>query len=411
MQAARLEAHAEQMFDGLDDGDGAEDVPFDELVGMQGPVFHLVENAITVLASNAIFLGVVIFVPFSLGRIVLYYLSWFFSSPSSSMLSTVMPLTESGLSLANNITLKNALNCSEKLSSEGSSDGVLQQVIESVVGSSNVNGTSEAQAALAYQFPKDMLNGAIGGSSRLQMLPPLQLGICSSSLFGHLLCCIFDPFTEIPAGVLLFQICIPFAVEHFRPARHQKPYYADPADNGRLENHDNEVLRRDRLLMHTKIWLCTRTVFAGFCMDDPSVFNAAVAIVPISIGRTMFNAIPRLPFMASNVTIIVIPVLIGLLFELLVLVPMRVMLDQMAPLVDETWRVKFEKSGIFPIFESSLIELGCGIGLPDPFGTVSRSWIEVKAWQIKPSCEVGCVAQWFEKLSETNDCFIGCISD
>ena len=45
---ARLEAHVEQMFDGLDDADGAEDVPFDELVGMQGPVFHLVENAFTV---------------------------------------------------------------------------------------------------------------------------------------------------------------------------------------------------------------------------------------------------------------------------------------------------------------------------------------------------------------------------
>lgn len=50
-QAARLEAHVEQMFDGLDDADGAEDVPFDELVGMQGPVFHLVENAFTVSLS------------------------------------------------------------------------------------------------------------------------------------------------------------------------------------------------------------------------------------------------------------------------------------------------------------------------------------------------------------------------
>lgn len=48
LQAARLEAHVEQMFDGMDDADGAEDVPFDELVGMQGPVFHLVENAFTV---------------------------------------------------------------------------------------------------------------------------------------------------------------------------------------------------------------------------------------------------------------------------------------------------------------------------------------------------------------------------
>ena len=48
MQAARLEAHVDQIFDGGDDADGIEDVPFDELVGMQGPVFHLIENAITV---------------------------------------------------------------------------------------------------------------------------------------------------------------------------------------------------------------------------------------------------------------------------------------------------------------------------------------------------------------------------
>ena len=39
MQAACLEAHVEQMFDCLDDVDGTEDVPFDKLVGMQGPVF------------------------------------------------------------------------------------------------------------------------------------------------------------------------------------------------------------------------------------------------------------------------------------------------------------------------------------------------------------------------------------
>lgn len=30
-------------------------------------------------------------------------------------------------------------------------------------------------------------------------------------------CRVSDPFTEIPADMLLFHICIPFAVEHFRP--------------------------------------------------------------------------------------------------------------------------------------------------------------------------------------------------
>ncbi len=50
-QAARLEAHVEQMFDAVEDADGAEDVPFDELVAMQGPVFRLLENAIMVRGS------------------------------------------------------------------------------------------------------------------------------------------------------------------------------------------------------------------------------------------------------------------------------------------------------------------------------------------------------------------------
>ncbi|KAI3675311.1 hypothetical protein L1987_84900 [Smallanthus sonchifolius] len=110
MQAARLEAHVEQIFDGFDDGDGdgAEDVPFDELDGMQGPIFHLVENAFTVLASNMIFLGVVALVPFHLGRFILYQLSFIISSATGPMFSTVLPITEQALSLAN-ITLKNTL--------------------------------------------------------------------------------------------------------------------------------------------------------------------------------------------------------------------------------------------------------------------------------------------------------------
>ncbi|KAJ0680974.1 hypothetical protein HanPI659440_Chr16g0630541 [Helianthus annuus] len=108
MQAARLEAHVEQMFDGLDDSDGAEDVPFDELVGMQGPVFHLVENAFTVLASNMIFLGVVVLLPFHLGRFIIHQLSYMLSSATSPMFSTVLPITEQALSLVN-ITLKNTL--------------------------------------------------------------------------------------------------------------------------------------------------------------------------------------------------------------------------------------------------------------------------------------------------------------
>ena len=47
-EAAQLEGHLEQIFDVANEADMGEDVPFDELIGMEGPIYHLVENAITV---------------------------------------------------------------------------------------------------------------------------------------------------------------------------------------------------------------------------------------------------------------------------------------------------------------------------------------------------------------------------
>ena len=95
-----------------------------------------------VLASNMIFLGVVIFLPFSLGRVILHYISWLFSSATGPVLSTFMPLTESALSLAN-ITLKNALTAVTDLSSESQENGLLGQVAEMLkVNTSGLNETS-----------------------------------------------------------------------------------------------------------------------------------------------------------------------------------------------------------------------------------------------------------------------------
>eukprot|EP00850_Spirogloea_muscicola_P016878 SM000140S00627 [mRNA] locus=s140:187485:191304:- [translate_table: standard] len=64
--------------------EGGDELPFDELVGMQGPILHLLENAITVLASNAIFLMLVVLLPFTLGRLVL-------STASRLMSSSYLP--------------------------------------------------------------------------------------------------------------------------------------------------------------------------------------------------------------------------------------------------------------------------------------------------------------------------------
>ncbi|KAK9109242.1 hypothetical protein Sjap_017302 [Stephania japonica] len=177
MQAARLEAHVEQMFDGLDDADGAEDVPFDELVGMQGPVFHLVENAFTVLASNMIFLGVVIFVPFTIGRIVLYYLSWVFSAATSPVLLTVMPLTESALSVAN-VTLRTALTAVTNISTGSSKDDVLDNVAEVVAETikSNTTNLGEVSNAVGKTLSADLMSSSSLGASRLSDVTTLAVG-------------------------------------------------------------------------------------------------------------------------------------------------------------------------------------------------------------------------------------------
>ncbi|CAA2938084.1 probable E3 ubiquitin ligase SUD1 isoform X2 [Olea europaea subsp. europaea] len=172
LQAARLEARVEQMFDGLDDADGAEDVPFDELVGMHGPVFHLVENAFTVLASNMFFLGVVIFVPFSLGRVVLYYLSWLLSFATGPVLSSVLLLTESALSLAI-VTLKNALNAVVNLTSDNQEDGLLGQVEMLLV---NVTGNNEVFANLSSNIANDLLKVQSYGLSRFSDVTTLAAG-------------------------------------------------------------------------------------------------------------------------------------------------------------------------------------------------------------------------------------------
>ncbi|KAJ8763579.1 hypothetical protein K2173_002462 [Erythroxylum novogranatense] len=672
MQAARLEAHVEQMFDGLDDADGAEDVPFDELVGMQGPVFHLVENAFTVLASNMIFLGVVIFVPFSLGRIILYYMSWLFFSASGPVLSTVMPLTDTALSLAN-ITLKNALTAVTNLTSEGQ-DGLLGQVVDVI--KVNASGMQEASSNISSTLATDLLNVATIGTSRLSDVATLAIGymfifslvffylgivalirytrgeplttgrfygiasiaetvpsllrqflaamrhlmtmikvafllvielgvfplmcgwwldVCTILMFGKTMAqrvqffsisplasslvhwvvgivymlqisifvsllrgvlrngvlyflrdpadpnynpfrdliddpvhkharrvllsvavygslivmlvflpvklamrmaplifpldiSVSDPFTEIPADMLLFQICIPFAIEHFKLRTTIKSllrYWFTavgwglgltdfllprPEDNGGQDIANGEQARQDRppAVQHGGQ---DRELVALATGDNPNidfltaggsnaaeeydtdeqldsdrysfvlrivllliiawmtllVFNSALIVVPISLGRALFNGIPLLPITHGvkcndlyafiigsyviwtalagarysiehirtkraavlfaqiwkwcgivlkssallSIWIFVIPVLIGLLFELLVIVPMRVpvdespvfllyqdwalgfiflkiwtrlaMLDHMMPLVDESWRIKFER--------------------------------------------------------------------
>ncbi|KAH7866347.1 hypothetical protein Vadar_019186 [Vaccinium darrowii] len=628
MQAARLEAQVEQMFDGLDDADGAEDVPFDELVGMQGPVFHLVENAFTVLASNMIFLGVVIFVPFSLGRIILHYLSWV--SPvlstvaemlkanstrpqeSSNNLSTslsadIMDGASAGTSRLSDVTtlavgymflfslvflylsivalirytrgepltkgrfygiasiaetipslfrqfvaaMRHLMTmikvafllvielgvfplmcgwwldlCTIRMFGKSIAQRVdyfsvsplASSVVHWVVGIvymlqisifvSLLRGVLRKGVLYFLRDPadpnynpfRDLIDDPVHKHARRVLLSvvvygslivmlvflPVSLAIRMAPSIFPLDVSVSDPFTEIPADMLLFQICIPYAIKHFKLRVTIKSilrYWFTvvgwvlgltdfllprPEDNGGLENGNGEPARQGRPhvqlveqdraagglaaddLNRDRMVLANTNLAEEYDSDEQTdserygfvlrivlllvmawmtllIVNSALVVVPVSIGRTLFNAIPLLPVTHGikcndfysfaigsyiiwtalagarysiehvktrrakvllkqiwkwcaivlkssallSIWVFVIPVLIGLLFELLVIVPMRVpvdespvfllyqdwalgliflkiwtrlvMLEQMVPLVDEGWRVKFER--------------------------------------------------------------------
>ncbi|KAI3854524.1 hypothetical protein MKW92_008206 [Papaver armeniacum] len=638
LQAARLEAHVEQMFDGLDDADGAED-----------------QYDISRCCN---------FVPFSLGRVILHYISWISSEATGP---TVMPLTESALSLAN-ITLKNALNAMTNMTSDIEKRSLFNHVVEVVTETLNTNTTElgEVSNNIGKPLSANLLKGHLVGSQAFPMLLrwplvtclfsiwfflpwPLTLGrfygmasmieavpslirqflaamrhlltmvkvafllvielgvfplmcgwwldICTVKMLGRLslngwsssqslplasslvhwvvgivymlqisifvsllegyyeleFCTslqdpadpnynpfrdliddpvqnlivmlvflpvklamrlvpsmfpldilVSDPFTEIPADMLLVQICIPFAIEHFKLRATVKTLLRHwfkavgwalgltdfllpkSEDNGGQEA--GNVERNDRLrdVNRGGVGQQDRALVALVAAEDRNraphalrnsdvaeeydsdeqadpvygfvlgvvlllvlawmsllLFNSALIVVPISLGRTLFNAIPHLPITHGikcndlyafiigsyviwtllavaryciehvktgrakilvaqilkwgsiglkssallSIWIFIIPVMIGLLFELVVIVPMRVpvdespvfllyqdwalgliflkiwtrlvMLDHMTPLVDESWRLKFERvrDDVIPIVMKLLTAL------------------------------------------------------
>ncbi|GLJ18519.1 hypothetical protein SUGI_0329170 [Cryptomeria japonica] len=670
MQAARFDANVEQIFDGGDDADGVEDVPFDELVGMQGPVFHLVENAVTVLASNTIFLGVVVLVPFHLGRMVLSIASQLAVTTSGALLTAGMSESAMTMAMANsNVTkdLKSPSNMSNSsLAKEGLAGNINATVLQgdrssNIIASGGsvdlltevlltslqlsdaatlsigymsifllvfgylglvalirynrgepltvgriygIASVAEAAPSLARQFLagvkyfftmvkvaflllveigvfpllcgwwldvctismlgttlsqrvgffwaspitssvfhwlvgivymlqisifvsllrevlrpgvlyflrdpadpnynpfRDLIDDPIHKHARRVLLSvvvygslivllvflPVKLAMHVAPSMFPLDTSVSDPFTEIPADILLFSICIPFAIEHFRPRATFKTILfhwfsavgwllglsdfllPNPDDrdgqanvNGnqgqqlRLQDVQHRVVQEQNQhrLALPAAGNVERAVHEGMASEENDVdddedtedckfairivlllfgawltllfFNSAMIVVPISLGRAMFSSIPRLPIthgikcndlyafnigcyiiwavaagvgyavdylrahsfkvllmnmikwslivlkscILLSLWIVVIPVFIGLLFELLLVVPLRVPVDespvfllyqdwalgliflklwtklvllgQMAPLADESWRVKFEQ--------------------------------------------------------------------
>ncbi|XP_019086195.1 PREDICTED: probable E3 ubiquitin ligase SUD1 [Camelina sativa] len=300
---------------------------------------------------------------------------------------------------------------------------------------------------------------------------------------------ISDPFTEIPVDMLLFQMCIEFLIEHFSLSTNITSFLRcwvtavggvlgltgfllpKPEDNIGQDNGNDEPRRQIRARV-LQVGGSDRPMAALPAADDPNrsilragsgntgeeyeddgeqsdldrynfvvriillllvawvtllLFNLALIVVPVSLGRALFSAIPLLSithgikcndllafcigtyaflttiygarhtiehvkskspsvslkhiciwcgiiFKSSvllAIWVFIIPVLIGRLFELLVIVPIRVpvdespvfvlyqdwalglmfwkiwtrlvLLDHMRPIVDDSWRAKFER--------------------------------------------------------------------
>ncbi|XP_076956303.1 putative E3 ubiquitin ligase SUD1 isoform X2 [Bidens hawaiensis] len=324
---------------------------------------------------------------------------------------------------------------------------------------------------------KVLLSAAVyGGLIVMLVFLPVNLAMRVAPSIFPLDVSVSDPFTEIPADMLLFQIFIPFAVKHFKLRATIKSllhywftavgwalgltgYLLPREDIGEQEN-VNDPARRDRIhdqlegedravVGYLPLEELNRANLAEEDNDEQSnskrymfvvcivllllaawitllIFNSALILVPVSLGRMLFNAVPLLithgikcndiyafiigsyviwtavagvrycidQFRTKSATVLVaqiwiwcsivvkstvllsiwmfvIPVLIGLLFELLVIVPMRVpvdespvfllyqdwalglvflkiwtrlvMLDHVMPLMDDSWRVKLER--------------------------------------------------------------------
>ncbi|XP_071930911.1 probable E3 ubiquitin ligase SUD1 isoform X2 [Coffea arabica] len=592
MQAARLEAHVEQMFDGLDDADGAEDVPFDELVGMQGPVFHLVENAFTVagmlkvngtglnegssnlttsfsselLKGQAVgpsrlsdvttlavgymfifsliffYLGVVALIRYTRGEPLTMGRFYGIASIAETIPSLLRQFVAAMRHLMTMIKVAFLLVielgvfplmcgwwldvCTIRMFGKSIAQRVeffsvsplASSLVHWVVGIvymlqisifvSLLRGVLRNGVLYFLRDPADpnynpfrdliddpvhkharrvLLSVAVYGSLIVMLVfLPVKLAMRVAPSIFPLDISVSDPFTEIPADMLLFQICIPFAIEHFKLRTTIKSLLRywftavgwalgltdyllpKPEDNGAHDNGNGDLGRQDRANGHLG---GQDRALVGVVPDDVNrarnavgnasmseeldndehsdtdrcsfvlrivlllvvawmtllIFNSSLIVVPVSLGRTLFNALPLLPITHGikcndlyafvigsyviwtavagarysieqirtnratilfkqiwkwcgivikstallSIWIFVIPVLIGLLFELLVIVPMRVpvnespvfllyqdwalgliflkiwtrlvMLDQVLPLVDESWRIKFER--------------------------------------------------------------------
>lgn len=203
-----------------------------------------------------------------------------------------------------------------------------------------------------------LLSVAVYGSLIVMLVfLPVKLAMRMTPSIFPLDISVSDPFTEIPADILLFQICIPFAIEHFKLRTTIKSLLRywftavgwalgltdfllpKPEDTVGQDNGNGEAGRQDRLhgvqlggAQQDQAQLAmlrdaqdndahgseNSDVMEDYDGEEQSdseryrfvfrivlllvvawmtllVFNSALIVIPVSLGRAIFNSIPVLP--------------------------------------------------------------------------------------------------------------------
>uniref|UniRef100_M4DM94 RING-CH-type domain-containing protein n=1 Tax=Brassica campestris TaxID=3711 RepID=M4DM94_BRACM len=264
------------------------------------------------------------------------------------------------------------------------------------------------------------LSGAQYGSwIVLLVFLPVKLAIWMAPSVFPLDISVSDPYTEIPAGILLLTICTPFIIEHFKDNAGQEQENGEPGRQNRAiaalpaaDDPNRSLLQEYNLQLRITLLLLVASVTL-------LLVHSTLIVAPVSLGRALFNAIPVLPIrhgikcsdlyafftgtyviwttisgaryamehvksertsvllnriwkwcgivikssVLLGIWVLIIPVLIGLLFELLVIVPIKVPVDESPVfilyqdwalgliilkiwtrlMVDDSWRAKFER--------------------------------------------------------------------
>ncbi|RZR97002.1 hypothetical protein BHM03_00026099 [Ensete ventricosum] len=241
-----------------------------------------------------------------------------------------MPLSLSVLSMANS-TLKNTLTAA-KLSTESNNEGLLGHMMEVVTGSQKMNATGldDISNGVGRSISADLFKGTVIGSSHLSDVTTLAVG------YMFIFC--FVIFYLGLLALIRYSRAVGWALgltDYLLPP---------PEENGTQDAGNIELVRRDRLhnVRQGGAGRNDQPLIPRIVGEDHQgrrvIVGDADAAEESDVDDQADSETHRVP-----VLLLQIWKWCAIILKSSALLSIWVILDQMAPLVDENWRRKFER--------------------------------------------------------------------